>query len=67
VVDLLRSDPAAIGRAARAHVEANFSWKRTFDRLLGDIYPKAMARAAARGQSDKIRRFASEHQLQPAE
>lgn len=57
VVRLWRDDHAAIGRAARAHVEANFSWRRTFEHLLGDIYPKAMAHAEARARSGKGWRF----------
>ena len=48
VAALWASDHRAIGRAARAHVEAHFSWPRTFERLIGTIYPKALARAAAR-------------------
>jgi alpha-1,6-mannosyltransferase len=67
VADLWNGDQAEMGHAARAHVEANFSWKRTFDRLLGDIYPKAMARAAARAQSGRDWTFASERELQAAE
>ena len=48
VEEVWRGDHVAMARAARAHVEANFSWERTFDHLLGEIYPKALARAAAR-------------------
>ncbi len=48
VVRLWRGDHAAISVAARRHVEASFSWKRTFETLFRDIYPKAMARSAAR-------------------
>lgn len=48
VVALWRGDPRAAGRAARAHVEAGFSWTRTFERLLGEIYPRALAAAEAR-------------------
>jgi alpha-1,6-mannosyltransferase len=66
VVDLWRGDHGAVGRAARAHVEASFNWKRTFDRLFGDIYPKAMAHAATRAQSGKGWRFAGERELQAA-
>ncbi|CAN5439777.1 glycosyltransferase family 1 protein [soil metagenome] len=39
---------AAMGTAARAHVAAEFGWDRTFAKLFGEIYPKALARAAAR-------------------
>ncbi len=41
-------DHAAIGRAARAHVEAHFSWTRTFAHLFETIYPRALARADRR-------------------
>lgn len=37
-----------MGQAARQHIEDRFSWDRTFERLFGEIYPKAIARAAAR-------------------
>ncbi|HEX7695367.1 MAG TPA: glycosyltransferase, partial [Sphingomonas sp.] len=57
VREIWHGDPEAIGIEARHHVEANFSWKRTFERLLGDIYPRAMAHAAARARSGKGWRF----------
>jgi len=38
----------AAGQAARAAVEASYSWTATFDRLLGGVYPPALARAAGR-------------------
>ncbi|NBC37105.1 glycosyltransferase [Novosphingobium sp. FSY-8] len=41
---------AAMGARARAHVVERFSWERTFNRLLADVYPAAMARAAQRRQ-----------------
>jgi alpha-1,6-mannosyltransferase len=53
VARLWRDDHQAIGIEARHHVETNFSWKRTFERLLGDIYPKARAQAAARATAGK--------------
>jgi alpha-1,6-mannosyltransferase len=53
VVRLWRGDHDAMGLAARAHVEANFSWRRTFEHLLGSIYPRAMAQAAARAGAGK--------------
>jgi len=41
-------EPARIaGRAARTHAEG-FAWIATFDRLLNQIYPAALARAAGR-------------------
>ena len=63
VVRLWRDDHAAIGRAARLHVEAHFSWTRTFERLFGTIYPKALARAATR---DPRRRAIEPLQVAPA-
>ena len=48
VEQLWRGDHRAVGRAARAHVEARFSWTATFGRLFGEIYPAALAHAAAR-------------------
>ena len=48
-----RGDARAMGGAARAHVAGRFSWRATFDRLLGDIYPRALARAADRVRVDR--------------
>ena len=65
VVKLWRDDHAAIGIEARHHVEANFSWNRTFEHLLGDIYPKAMAQAATRMGSSEKQRFRRVRQSEP--
>ncbi|MBW8841209.1 MAG: glycosyltransferase [Sphingomonadales bacterium] len=65
VLKIWRDDHQAIGIEARHHVETNFSWKRTFDRLLGDIYPKAMAQAAARANSSKSGWFNDARAPQP--
>ncbi|MGN6820042.1 MAG: glycosyltransferase [Sphingomonas sp.] len=62
VLKVWRDDSEAIGIEARHHVETQFSWKRTFDRLLGDIYPRAMAHAAARAKSGKGWRFQGDRQ-----
>lgn len=48
VVTLWDADRAAMGRAARAHVEANYSWAATFGRLFGDIYPSALTHSRMR-------------------
>lgn len=48
VMAVWRGDHDSIGDAARAHVEARFSWDRTFERLLTDIYPKALQSAVSR-------------------
>ena len=41
ILEVLQSDPGAMGRAARAHVEGQFSWDRTFQSLFSEVYPKA--------------------------
>jgi alpha-1,6-mannosyltransferase len=65
VLEIWRDDHHAIGIEARHHVETNFSWKRTFERLLGDIYPKAMAHSAARATAGKIGWFGGVREPQP--
>jgi alpha-1,6-mannosyltransferase len=45
VTAVWHDDPVAIGRRARAHVTARFSWDQTFEMLLGDVYPRAMVAA----------------------
>lgn len=54
VVKLWNADHAAMGRAARTHVEQGFSWSATFGRLFDDIYPDALARAAQRSRSEAL-------------
>lgn len=53
VMQVWAGDHAAMGAAARAHVEARFSWDRTFHRLFGDIYPRAMHHARQRMTSGR--------------
>jgi alpha-1,6-mannosyltransferase len=48
VLQIWQNDPRAIGAAGRAHVLDRFSWNRTFEHLLQDIYPKALAHTDAR-------------------
>lgn len=43
-----QGDHRAMGKAARAHVLDRFSWDRTFEQLLGEIYPRALAHTAER-------------------
>jgi len=43
---------AAIGDRARAMVAEQYDWDRTFRRLFEEIYPNALAHAAARNASD---------------
>lgn len=52
VVAIRDGGAAAIGARARALVVENYGWDRTFRRLLDDIYPKALAHAAARSSRD---------------
>lgn len=48
VMTVWQADRQAMAAAAREHVEARFSWDRTFEHLLNDIYPKALRSAARR-------------------
>lgn len=48
VVDVWQGDRAGMGQRAREHVTTQFSWKQTFETLLGEVYPRALARSAAR-------------------
>lgn len=41
-------DHHAMSAGARAHVEREFSWRATFGKLFGEIYPAALAHAAQR-------------------
>jgi len=38
----------AMGQAARDHVVQRFSWERTFNRLVTEVYPAAQMRVAER-------------------
>jgi len=46
VVEVWHGDHAAMGLRAREHVTTQFGWQRTFDMLLAEIYPRALARSA---------------------
>jgi alpha-1,6-mannosyltransferase len=48
VVDVWQGDRAGMGQRAREHVTTQFSWKQTFETLLGEVYPRALAKSAAR-------------------
>ncbi|WP_083554626.1 glycosyltransferase [Novosphingobium sp. NDB2Meth1] len=48
VVDVWQGDRAGMGQRAREHVTTRFSWKQTFETLLGEVYPHALAKSAAR-------------------
>ncbi|HUG45546.1 MAG TPA: glycosyltransferase [Sphingomicrobium sp.] len=59
IVATWNSDHSAMGRAARAHVEGRFNWDRTFQMLLGDVYPSAFnarIEALRRGAGDSFAR-----------
>jgi len=45
VAAVWHDDPVAMGRRARAHVTARFSWDQTFEMLFGDVYQRAMVAA----------------------
>ena len=52
ILEVWKADRWTMGQAARAHVEGQFSWDRTFQILFDDIYPQAFAaRRAAIGRS----------------
>lgn len=59
-------DAAGMGRAPRDMVVAGFGWDRTFERLLGEIYPAAMAVSADRVARRTANRFASARPSLPA-
>jgi alpha-1,6-mannosyltransferase len=42
IMEVWKSDRVAMGKAARAHVEGRFNWDRTFQLLLGEVYPLAL-------------------------
>lgn len=48
VVDVWQGDRAGMSQRAREHVTTQFSWKQTFETLLGEVYPRALAKSAAR-------------------
>jgi alpha-1,6-mannosyltransferase len=52
ILKVWQSDRAAMGRSARAHVEeSRFSWSHSFERLFGDVYPRAIQARAREGQA----------------
>lgn len=54
ILDVWNSDRKTMGAAARAHVEASrFGWEQSFERLFGEVYPRAIeARRFAVEQGD---------------
>jgi alpha-1,6-mannosyltransferase len=61
VVDVWQGEHAAIGQRAREHVTSRFSWRQTFETLLGDVYPQALARSAARSEARNMTRWRNGH------
>lgn len=62
VAEVWYGDHAATGLRAREHVTTQFSWQRTFDTLLGDVYPRALARSVARSEARNLVRWRSGQQ-----
>ena len=60
ILEVLRSDRSAMGSAARAHVEGQFSWDRTFQTLFGEIYPQAFAARLAAMERRRVGAYARE-------
>ena len=58
ILDLCRADRQLMGEAARAHVEGQFSWDRTFQTLFGEVYPQAFAARRAAAQRSGIAAYA---------
>ncbi|WP_298288476.1 glycosyltransferase [Novosphingobium sp.] len=42
-----------MSRAARAHVAGRFEWQQTFEQLLGEVYPRALASARQRNEKGR--------------
>jgi alpha-1,6-mannosyltransferase len=64
VMAVWQDDPAAMGRRARAHVTARFSWDQTFEMLFGDVYPRALVASWRRQRKARwFRRTPAQHVL----
>ncbi|MBX3593823.1 MAG: glycosyltransferase [Sphingomonas sp.] len=61
VVRLWECGARLVGARARAMVTRAYGWDRTFERLFGEIYPQARARAAERLEEDGARIFRRRH------
>ncbi|MCP3728966.1 glycosyltransferase [Sphingomonas sp. MG17] len=57
VVKLWQDGAQLTGARARAMVVERYGWTRTFDRLFGEIYPKALERAQVRLEEDGAKLF----------
>ena len=58
ILKVWESDRAAMGAAAREHVEGRFGWDRTFKTLLGQIYPQAVQARQAALASGRVAEYA---------
>ena len=58
ILEVCGADRRAMGAAARAHVEGQFSWDRTFQTLFGEIYPQAFAARRAAVQRSGVAAYA---------
>jgi alpha-1,6-mannosyltransferase len=52
VTSLCNDRARSAGKAARALVLERYGWRRTFERLFGEVYPAALARTATRLEED---------------
>ncbi len=57
VAQIWQDDFAAMGARAREHVSTRFGWRQTFESLLGEVYPRALARSAARAEARAASRW----------
>lgn len=53
VTRICRGPRATMGMAARDHVTGRFEWRQTFEQLLGEVYPRALATARARNEKGR--------------
>lgn len=53
VAQIWHGPRAQMSKAARDHVAGRFEWRQTFERLLGEVYPRALATARARNEKGR--------------
>jgi alpha-1,6-mannosyltransferase len=58
ILEVWNADRGAMGAAARAHVEGQFNWDRTFQILFGEIYPRAFASRRTMLERDGVGAYA---------
>lgn len=54
ILEVWAADRPAMGEAARAHVEGQFSWERTFQTLFSEVYPQAFAARQLAAETSQI-------------